>query len=100
MSSYLPVPLGSRFTTTLRSFAQGEGRFDEALPESQIQHVADDLDVHFGNHSGDIFTPAITLWTFLTQVLSGSKTCVAAVARTIVLRLVLGLTPCSAYTGA
>lgn len=100
MSSYLPVPLGSRFTTTLQAFAQGQGRFDEALPETQVQKVADDLDVHFGNHPGNVFTPALTLWTFLTQVLSGSKTCVAAVARTIVLRVVLGLTPCSAYTGA
>jgi len=100
MPSYLPVPLGSRFTTTLQSFAQGQGRFDEALPETQIQQVADDLDVHFGNRPNNVFTPAITLWTFLTQVLSGSKSCVAAVTRTIVLRVVLGLTPCSAFTGA
>ena len=100
MSSYQPVPLGSRFATTLESFAQGQGRFDEALPETQIQQVADDLDVHFGNRPGNVFTPALTLWTFLTQVLSGSKTCVAAVARTIALRMALGLMPCSAYTGA
>lgn len=100
MSSYLPVPLGSRFTTTLQVFGQGNGRFDEALPESQIQQVADDLDVHFGNRPDDIYTPAMTLWGFLAQVLSGSKSCVAAVARIMVLRLALGLPPCSANTGA
>jgi len=100
MSSYLPIPLGSRFTTTLQAFGQGDPRFDEALPAAQIQQVADDCDVHFGNGDDDIYTPAVTLWGFLAQVLSGSKSCVAAVARIMVLRLTLDLTPCSANTGA
>jgi hypothetical protein len=100
MSSYLPVPLGSRFTTTLQAFAEGTGRFDEALPEAQIQQVADDLEVHFGNGADNLYTPALTLWGFLAQVLSGSKSCVAAVARLMALRLSLSLPVGSANTGA
>lgn len=100
MPSYPPTPFGSRFTTTLQAFTLGDGRFDDALPESQIQQVADDLEVHFGWRPDDIYTPAVTLWGFLAQVLSGSKSCVAAVARLMVLRLALGLPPCAANTGA
>jgi hypothetical protein len=100
MPSYPMIPLGSRFTTTLQTFASGAATFDQALSEELIQHLADDQDVHFGAGTNDIFTPALTLWGFLAQVLSGSKSCVAAVARVMVLRVGLGLLPCSAHTGA
>jgi hypothetical protein len=100
MPSYPMIPLGSRFTTTLQTFASGATAFDQALSEELIQQIADDQDVHFGAGTNDIFTPALTLWGFLAQVLSGSKSCVAAVARVMVLRVGLGLLPCSASTGA
>jgi len=101
MSSYPILPLGSRFTTTLQAFAQDPGQpFDQALPEEVIQQVADDEDLHFAAGSDDVYTPALTLWAFVTQVLSASKSCVAAVARVMILRIALGLPPCSANTGA
>jgi hypothetical protein len=47
-----------------------------------------------------IFSPLVTLWVFLGQVLSADHSCRAAVARLIAHRLTRGQRPCSAQTGA
>src|SRR5262249_22506106 len=47
-----------------------------------------------------IFSPLVTLWVFLGQVLSADHSCCAAVARLIAHRLAQGQRPCSAQTGA
>jgi hypothetical protein len=47
-----------------------------------------------------IFTPLVTLWVFLAQVLSADHSCRAAVARLIAHRISRGQKPCSAQTGA
>ena len=47
-----------------------------------------------------IFTPLVTLWVFLGQVLSADPSCRAAVARLIAHRVSQGLRPCSSETGA
>jgi hypothetical protein len=47
-----------------------------------------------------IFTPLVTLWVFLEQVLSADHSCRAAVARLIAHRVSQGLKPCSSETGA
>jgi hypothetical protein len=47
-----------------------------------------------------IFSPLVTLWVFLGQVLSADHSCRAAVARLIAHRLAQGQSPCSAETGA
>src|SRR4051794_9264136 len=47
-----------------------------------------------------IFSPLVTLWVFLGQVLSADHSCRAAVARLIAHRLARGQSPCSAETGA
>src|SRR5215813_6084777 len=47
-----------------------------------------------------IFSPLVTLWVFLSQVLSADHSCRAAVARLIAHRLSRGQRPCSAETGA
>jgi hypothetical protein len=47
-----------------------------------------------------IFSPLVTLWVFLGQVLSADHSCRAAVARLIAHRLSGGQRPCSAETGA
>src|SRR5438132_7334754 len=47
-----------------------------------------------------IFSPLVTLWVFLGQVLSADHSCRAAVARLIVHRLAQGQAPCSPRTGA
>ena len=47
-----------------------------------------------------IFTPLVTLWVFLGQVLSADPSCRAAVARLIAHRVSQRLRPCSSETGA
>src|SRR4051794_12698809 len=47
-----------------------------------------------------IFTPLVTLWVFLGQVLNADQSCRAAVARLIAHRVAEGLPPCSSETGA
>ena len=47
-----------------------------------------------------IYTPLVTLWVFLGQVLSADPCCRAAVARLIAHRISQGLRPCSSETGA
>src|SRR5262245_45769978 len=47
-----------------------------------------------------IFSPLVTLWVFLGQVLGADHSCRAAVARLITHRLAQGQRPCSAETGA
>src|SRR3954447_26110969 len=47
-----------------------------------------------------IFSPLVTLWVFLGQVLDADHSCSAAVARLIAHRLAHGQTPCSPETGA
>lgn len=49
---------------------------------------------------GWIYTPAVTVWTFLSQCLSPDHSCRDAVARLISWRLAQGLSSCSAATGA
>src|SRR3954469_4067797 len=47
-----------------------------------------------------VFSPLVTLWVFLGQVLSADHSCRAAVARLLAHRLARGQAPCSAQTGA
>jgi Transposase DDE domain len=47
-----------------------------------------------------IYTPLVTLWVFLSQVLSPDHSCRGAVARLIAQRVSNGQGPCSAETGA
>jgi hypothetical protein len=101
MALYIPRGLGSRFTTLLHSYAQDDGLpFASALTEEQIQQAADAEGVNFGAGADCVWTPAITLWAFVGQYLAGTRCCVAAVARTIVLLGAMGREPCSAATGA
>src|SRR4029079_15813113 len=46
-----------------------------------------------------LFTPPVTLWVFLGQVLNADQSCRAAVARLIAHRAAAGLAPCSSDTG-
>jgi hypothetical protein len=46
-----------------------------------------------------IFSPVVTLWVFLSQVLSADNCCRAAVARLNAHRVSLGAAPCSGATG-
>ncbi len=101
MLSYQATGQRPRFSTVLSAFACDDGLpFADVLTEEHIQQACDDHGVHFGADDDDVWTPALTLWTFLSQCLSAGKSCVAAVARAVVLRVALGLPPCSANTGS
>ena len=93
----------TRFGLVLRSFLQHRGLpFAQALPEETIQQAFDDDGVSFGQGEDDVYTPALTLWAFLSQVLfkEEQRSCLAAVARVIVVLVALGKRPCSDDSGA
>src|SRR5712691_7525210 len=98
MSFYTSRP---NFATVLRSFGSANGLpFADVLTTQDIDNACNAEHVCFGDGDDDVYTPAVTLWAFLAQCLSASKSCVAAVARVLVLRFALGLPPCAAGTGA
>jgi len=95
--------LPSRFRLVLASFLQQPGMaFADALPEDRIQAAFDEQGVAFAQEEGEIYTPQLTLWAFLSQVLfrGEQRSCVAAVSRVVVLLVALGQEPPSDNTGA
>ena len=95
--------LHQRFRIALSSFMQQDGLpFADVLTEEKIQHAFDDEEVSFAQGEDDVYTPAVTLWAFLSQVLfkDEQRSCLAAVTRVVVLWVALGKEPCSDNTGA
>lgn len=76
--------------------------FADALPEERIQAAFDEQGVAFAQEEDEIYTPQLTLWAFLSQVLfrGEQRSCVAAVSRVVVLLVALGREPPSDNTGA
>ena len=74
--------------------------FAEVLSQEQIQQTFTDEGVVFRQDAKAVYTPALTLWAFLGQVLFPDQSCRAAVARILVFLIALGRRPCSARTGA
>lgn len=75
---------------------------DGGLPFTDIltdEVIADAL-AGLGRWLDRIFSPLVTLWVFLGQVLSADHSCRAAVARLIAHRVARGQSRCSARTGA
>jgi hypothetical protein len=101
LSSYPDNPPRPTFRSVLRSFGQdGVSLFSDLLTRQHIQQACDEEAVRFAQAHHHVWTPALTIWCFLSQCLSDSKSCTAAVARALVLRVSLGLPPCSEATGA
>ncbi|HEX9785692.1 MAG TPA: IS4 family transposase [Opitutaceae bacterium] len=95
--------LPSRFRLVLDSFLQQPGLpFADVLPEEEIQAAFEEEGVDFAQEEDAIYTPALTLWAFLSQVLfkGEQRSCVAAVARVGVLLAALNRQPPSGNTGA
>ena len=83
--------------TLRRQFLQdGDLPFTDILTEEVIAQALTALSGWLDR----IFSPLVTLWVFLGQVLSADHSCRAAVARLIAHRLARGQRPCSARTGA
>jgi hypothetical protein len=95
--------LPNRFRLVLTSFLQRPGLpFAEALPEAAIEKAFAEEEATFAEDEDAVYTPAVTLWAFLSQVLfkDEQRSCVAAVARVSVLLVALERGPCSTNTGA
>lgn len=94
--------LHGRFSRQLDSLKQQflqEGRlpFTEVLSAETLSKAMEHIKAPWNDR---IFTPLVTLWVFLGQVLSADHSCRAAVARLIAHRISQGLSPCSSETGA
>jgi hypothetical protein len=81
-----------------RRFLQdGHLPFASALSEATIAPALESIDAPWKDR---VFSPLVTLWVFLSQVLGADHSCRAAVARLIAHRLSRGEPACSANTGA
>jgi hypothetical protein len=71
--------------------------FSELLPGQLAEQAIRDEGVSFRDR---LFSPLVTLWVFLSQVLNPDHSCRAAVARFLAWRTAQGLAPCSADPSA
>ena len=87
-----------QFRFLRRQFLQeGNLPFTDVL---SIECIAPALATIEGCWRDRIYTPLVTLWVFLGQVLGADQSCRSAVARLIAHRVSQGQSPCSAETGA
>jgi putative transposase len=101
MSSYSTSRVCLSFEQALASFHNDEGLpFAEVLPADVVEQAFADEEVAFGDADESVFTPAVTLWAFLSQVLEEDKSCRAAVSRIQALQVASGHKPCSLDTAA
>jgi hypothetical protein len=81
-----------------RQFLQDGGLpFSKVLSEETVEQALTAVNFVWNDR---IYTPLVTLWVFLSQVLSADHSCRAAVARLIAHRVSQGQRPCSPETGA
>lgn len=81
-----------------RQFLQeGDLPFARVLSDETIEPALKAIDSAWKDR---VYTPLVTLWVFLSQVLSADHSCRAAVARLIAHRLSRGQRACSSKTGA
>ncbi len=96
-------PFASGFQMLRQAFLQADGLpFSNVLSEDDVQQAFEAENACFARSPGDIYTPAVTLWAFLSQVLHAQRlrSCTAAVSRVIVLCVALGRQPPSPDSGA
>jgi hypothetical protein len=88
----------TNLNTVRARFAQGQGLpFADVLTEGRIRDALDEHEVEYRDR---VFGPVITIWGFLSQVLSDDHSCRDAVARVIAHRAASGLEPCSPNTAS
>jgi hypothetical protein len=71
--------------------------FSDLLDAGMVQEVLKEENVRYRER---IFTPLVTVWTFLTQVINLDHCCVKAVGCLIACRTARGQKPCSAETSS
>jgi hypothetical protein len=74
----------------------GQLPLTDVLTEEGLEGALEEIKAPWNER---IFTPLVTLWVFLGQVLAADQSCRAAVARLIAHRVARGLKPCSSETG-
>src|SRR5947209_2239329 len=93
-----PARLRPQVQFLRRQFAQdGDLPFSDVLSEDLVAQALTAVGVSWVDR---IFSPLVTLWVFLSQVLSADHSCRAAVARLLAHRVSRAQKPCSAKTGA
>ena len=81
-----------------RQFLQDGGLpFSRVLSEEMVEQALSAVEFVWND---SIYTPMVTLWVFIGQVLSADHSCNAAVARLIAHRVSQGQRPCSPETSA
>jgi putative transposase len=101
MPSYACPHPCPQFEQALAPFLAEEGLpFANVLPAETVERAFADEGVGFGATKKSVFTPALTLWAFLSQVVHEAKSCHAAVLRVATLLIALKRTPCSEDTAA
>jgi putative transposase len=83
--------------TVAEARRHGNLYFAVLLPQDRILNA---FDAARATWQSWIYTPAVTVWTFLSQCLSPDHSCRDAVAKVIAWRAAEELPPCSADTGA
>ena len=92
------LALRAQLQSLRRHFLQGAGLpFSDVLP---AQRVLDALAAAAVTFRDRLFTPVVTLWAFLSQVVSKDHSCLTAVARLNAYRVAHRRPPCSARTGS
>jgi hypothetical protein len=87
-----------QITFLRRQFVQdGDLPFSNVLSEEIIEQALTAVSVVWNDR---IYTPLVTLWVFLSQVLSADHSCRASVARLIAHRVSRGQRACSSETSA
>ncbi|HBE68476.1 MAG TPA: IS4 family transposase [Planctomycetaceae bacterium] len=88
----------SQFEFLQRQFLQDGGLpLSDVLSRETVQQALDTVEVAWNER---VYTPIVTLWIFLGQVLSADHSCRHAVARFLAHRVSRGETRCSSRTGA
>jgi hypothetical protein len=84
MSSYLDNRQNFTFRNALAPFAQDQDfPLAEVLSEADVVRIFAEEKVSFGKLAHSFWTPAITLWAFLWQVISPDKSCRQVVANVL-----------------
>jgi len=103
MSYHTWASRGQSFELVLQGFLDAEGLpFSNLLSAEQIQRAFEEADALFGQEEDDRYTPALTLWGFLSQALHAGteRSCNAAVERIRSLCVTLDLDAPSSDSGA
>jgi hypothetical protein len=98
MFDFIRGRFSHQFSSFRRQWCQQQQLpFTDVLTPERVQALLADEGVKFRQ---GMFTPLVTLWTFLGQVFSPDHSCREAVARLIAFLVGQGQRPCAAGTGA